>query len=133
MGFRFGSRSLARLATVHPDLRRVMERAIRETTIDFTILEGVRSIARQRALLEAGATGTMRSRHLASEADHLARAVDIAPYVAGQVRWDWPLYRKLALVIKAAASAEGVPVEWGGDWRTFKDGPHWQLPWHEYL
>jgi len=48
------------------------------------------------------------------------------------VRWDWPLYHRLAAVIKAAAGEEKVPVEWGGDWRTSKDAPYWQLAWKHY-
>ncbi len=132
MPYSLGNRSLARLATVHPDLRRVFTRAIRMTQMDFTILEGRRTKERQRQLYNAGASRTMKSRHLPHPVDGLSRAVDAAPYVGGQVRWDWPLYYDLADVIKEAADLERVPIEWGGDWRTFKDGPHWQLPWAEY-
>ena len=132
MSYRLGARSKARLAQVHPDLRRVMMRAIALSPLDFTILEGRRTIERQRALLAAGATRTLDSRHLPHKADGLARAVDIAPLVAGKVRWDWPLYHRLAAAVKQAAAAEGVPIEWGGDWKRFRDGPHWQLPRREY-
>lgn len=90
--------------------------------LDFTVIEGRRSIARQKELVAKGASKTMRSRHIHGF------AVDIAPYVGGQVRWDWPLYDQLAEVIKAAAKLERVKLEWGGDWVSFKDGPHWQLP-----
>jgi peptidoglycan LD-endopeptidase CwlK len=124
--FKLGLRSRMRLRGVHPDLVRVFERAIQLSTYDFTVLEGVRTLARQKQLMAAGATRTMRSRHLTGH------AVDIAPLVGGQVRWDWPLYRELAKVVKQAAAEVGVPIEWGGDWRTFKDGPHWQLPWSKY-
>jgi peptidoglycan L-alanyl-D-glutamate endopeptidase CwlK len=58
--------------------------------------------------------------------------VDIAPFVGGTIRWDWPLYDRLAVGVKQAAFEEGVPLEWGGDWKSFKDGPHWQLPWAQY-
>lgn len=132
MSFSFGKRSRARLAGVHPDLRRVMERAIAETPLDFTILEGVRSPPRQRKLFAEGATATLNSRHLPHPSDGLSRAVDVAPYVGGRARWDWPLYYRLAEIIKDAARAEGVPIEWGGDWKRFRDGPHWQLPWRDY-
>jgi peptidoglycan L-alanyl-D-glutamate endopeptidase CwlK len=118
--WRFSARSLARLQGVHPDLVRVVHRAIRITPIDFVVLEGLRTEARQRELVAAGASRTMRSRHLTGH------AVDIAPWV-GTVRWDWPLFHQLAPAIKQAAKDEGVPVNWGGDWRTFKDGPHWEL------
>ncbi len=128
----FGARSRERLATAHPDLKRVILRAVDASDIDIAVLEGVRSLERQRQLLASGATTTMRSRHLPHPGDGLARAVDIAPVVTGQVRWDWPLYRRLAAVVKDAARHEEVTIEWGGDWRTFKDGPHWQLTWKEY-
>jgi len=72
------------------------------------------------------ATKTMNSRHLTGH------AVDLAPMLGGKVSWDWPLYHRLAKTVKAAAAAEKVPITWGGDWRTFKDGPHWELPWKEY-
>jgi peptidoglycan L-alanyl-D-glutamate endopeptidase CwlK len=73
----------------------------------------------------------MKSRHLPG-ADGKSRAIDIAPLDGGQVSWAWPTYFKLAPIIKQAAKEVGVPIEWGGDWRTFKDGPHWQLPWKDY-
>ena len=126
MSFQFGERSLKRLEGVHPDLVKVMKRAIGCSTLDFTVLEGVRTLARQKELMKAGATRTMNSRHLTGH------AVDIAPFVAGAVRWDWPLYHQLALVVKKAAAELEQPITWGGDWRSFKDGPHWELPWKQY-
>lgn len=120
--FSFGSRSEARLKGVHPDLVKVMRLAISRTDVDFSIIEGLRTLAKQKEYFAAGATRTMKSRHLTGH------AVDIAPYVNGQIRWDWPLYRKIAPVIKQCALELGIPVEWGGDWKSFKDGPHWQLP-----
>lgn len=126
MSYAFGSRSLKRLEGIHPDLRRVMDRAIATTDIDFTVLEGLRAMSRQRKLVASGASRTLRSRHLTGH------AVDIAPLVDGQVSWDWPIYHRLAPTIKKAAQDVGVKIEWGGDWRSFKDGPHWQLPWRDY-
>lgn len=124
--FTLGSRSRQRLEGVHPDLVRVVERAIGITTVDFTVLEGRRTPERQRQLVAAGASQTMNSRHLTGH------AVDLGAWVNSQVRWDWPLYYRIADAMKAAAQAEDVPIEWGGDWKTFKDGPHYQLPWKEY-
>lgn len=128
MTFKLGSRSLARLEGVHPDLVRVVKRAIEITPVDFTVLEGVRSVARQRKLVAKGASKTMKSRHIPASNGY-GHAVDIAPLDGGKVSWHWPLYHKLAPAMKQAAEELGVPLEWGGDWRTFKDGPHWQLPW----
>lgn len=126
MSFVLGQRSLSRLEGVHPDLVRVVKRAIKLTTVDFTILEGRRTAERQRQLMKAGATRTLNSRHLTGH------AVDLGAFVAGEVRWDWPLYHRLADAMKAAAIELDVPLQWGGDWRSFKDGPHFELPWAAY-
>lgn len=126
MTYNLSKKSRDRLAGVHPDLVKVVERAIEITEIDFAVLEGVRSKTRQEHLVKAGASQTMRSRHLTGH------AVDLGAYVAGSVRWDWPLYHKLAVAVKQAAAELQIPIEWGGDWTTFKDGPHWQLPWKDY-
>lgn len=126
MTYELSKRSKDRLTGVHPDLVRVVEKAISISDIDFTVLEGVRSMARQEQLVKSGASQTMRSRHITGH------AVDLGAYVAGQVRWDWPLYDKIAATMKKAAAEVGVPIEWGGDWKSFKDGPHFQLPFKEY-
>lgn len=126
MTFALSKKSLDRLSGVHPDLVRVVKRAIELTDVDFAVLEGVRSKARQEQLVAAGASKTMNSRHITGH------AVDLGAIVGGSVRWDWPLYAKVATVVKKAAAELSVPIEWGGDWRTFKDGPHFQLPFKEY-
>ena len=123
-------KNLAKLSGAHPDLQKVIKHAAALSSIDFTILEVVRTIARQKELVAKGASQTMKSRHIPSGG--FSHAVDIAPLDGGQVSWAWPLYYKLAEVIKQAAKEVNVPIEWGGDWHTFKDGPHWQLPWAQY-
>jgi len=122
----FSPRSEQRLAGVHPDLMRVARRALELSPVDFAVIEGLRTTKRQAQLLKAGASKTMRSRHLTGH------AIDVAPIIAGQVRWDWPPFHQIAAAMKQAAADLGVPIEWGGDWRTFKDGPHFQLPWKDY-
>ena len=131
MGIILSTRSLERLAGAHHDLAAVIKAAAARSSIDFTVLEVLRTPERQRELVAKGASQTMKSRHLPGT-DGKSHAVDIAPVIGGQVSWAWPLYNPLALIVKAAAAELGVPIEWGGDWRTFKDGPHWQLPWKEY-
>jgi len=126
MTYSFGVKSQSKLAGVHPDLLKVMTRAMETTDLDFAVIEGLRTLERQKALVASGASTTMKSRHLDGH------AVDIAPFVDGQIRWDWPLYYRLEKIVKAAAADVGVSIEWGGDWKTFKDGPHWQLPWAQY-
>lgn len=118
------ARDMERLAGVHPDLVRVVRRARQEG--EFIVTEGIRSQQRQRELMIAGATRTLNSRHLTGH------AVDIAALVDGQVRWDWPLYTRLSTAMKRAAMLEQVPIVWGGDWPTFRDGPHYELPRSNY-
>jgi len=110
-----------KLQGVHPDLVRVV-RAAESGPVKFRVTEGVRSIARQRALVMGKKSRTMRSRHLTGH------AVDLAVMIGNTVVWEWPHYQQLAAQVKEAARNEGVPIEWGGDWATFKDGPHFQLP-----
>lgn len=118
--------SLKNLRGVHSDLSKVMDRALQESPVDFRVIEGLRSMERQRQLVRAGASTTLRSRHLTGH------AVDIAPVVDGKIRWDWPLFHRIAPIVKDVARSEGVDLEWGGDWKSFPDGPHWQLSWNSY-
>ena len=138
MSIVLGQRSLSRLEGVHPDLVRVVKKAAALSSLDFTVLEGLRTQARQKHLMDIGATRTMNSRHLTGH------AVDLAPMVGGTVRWDWPLYHQLADIMKSASASENVPIRWGGTWkllsaingpitakvlsRSFPDGPHFELP-----
>lgn len=126
MTFNLSKRSLDRLAGVHADLVKVVKRAIEISEIDFCVTEGLRTRERQEQLVKAGASKTTRSRHLTGH------AVDLAAVIGGEIRWDWPLYDKLAEAMKTAAEELNVKIEWGGDWKTFKDGPHFQLPWKDY-
>jgi peptidoglycan L-alanyl-D-glutamate endopeptidase CwlK len=125
-------RSERNLARVHPDLVKIVRRAAELTAVPFIITEGVRTLERQKQLMRAGASQTLRSRHIPGGKLNVSHAVDLAAKVGGVIRWDWPLYERLAVAMKQAARDVGVPLEWGGDWRSFKDGPHFQLPWREY-
>ena len=126
MTYRLGTRSKQRLEGIHTDLVKVVERAIELTEVDFTVLEGMRTLTRQKELVKRGASMTLNSRHLTGH------AVDIGAYVDGEVRWDWPLYHRMAIAMKQAALELKVDLEWGGDWQSFPDGPHYQLSWKSY-
>ena len=142
MTFKLGKKSRERLIGVHPDLTRVVERAIELTEVDFTVLEGVRSKVRQEKLVASGASQTMNSRHLTGH------AVDLGAFVAGQVRWDWGLYLRIAGAVRIASLELGIPIRWGGTWgllsdlkgditadvlhKRFPDGPHYELPSKDY-
>ena len=127
MGFTLSPADEKKLVGLNPSLVAVVRRAARMSPAPFRVLEGMRTVERQRELVKKGASKTMNSRHLTGH------AVDLAPIdERGNVSWDWPLYHKLAPIVKAAAKAEKVPLEWGGDWKSFKDGPHWQLPFKQF-
>ena len=109
------------LESVNEDLVRVMKRAAEISKQPFKVIEGVRGKERQAELVKKGASKTMNSRHL------VGNAIDIAPVVDGKVSWDWQYYDEVARAMKEAAKELNVNVEWGGDWKSFKDGPHWQI------
>ena len=121
--YKLSQRSMQNLSGVHPDLIAVVKRAIQITEQDFSVIEGVRHINRQRELVAKGASKTMNSRHLTGH------AVDLAPY---PVNWDWEYFYPIADAMKAAADELEVDLEWGGDWKSFPDGPHFQLSWESY-
>lgn len=106
MAYKLGKRSRQRLEGVHPDLVKVVERAIEITEVDFTVLEGLRTVERQKKLLAKGASKTMRSRYITGH------AVDLGAYVDGRVDWSWPLYHRVAAAVKWAAKELEIPITW---------------------
>ena len=123
--YKLDERSQLRLKGVHPDLVRVVEHAINISTSNFTVLEGLRTPQRQKLLRDAGASQTLNSRHITGH------AVDLGAIVDGEIRWDWPLYHKIAAAMKQAAKQVGVDITWGGDWKM-RDGPHFELSRRSY-
>lgn len=124
MSFALGDRSHKNLDGVHSDLVSVVELAIKLTTQDFMVIEGLRTIERQKQLLAEGKSKTMNSRHLTGH------AVDLCPY---PVDWnDTNKFKAIADAMKSAAHKLDIPIEWGGDWKGGWDKPHFQLPHSEY-
>lgn len=124
--YKLSKRSLGKLHGVHPDLVRVVKMAIEITEVDFSVTEGLRSLDRQHQLYSEGHSKTLNSRHLTGH------AVDLMAWVDGGGSWDWPYYHKIAEAMKSAAEELGVELVWGGDWKSFPDGPHFQLDWGDY-
>jgi len=126
-------RSEKSLKGVHPDLVRIVRECAVSCPVIFTVTEGVRTFERQKALVAAKASKTMNSRHLTGHAIDLAAMIDFDGEGDHEIRWDWPLYKRLADEMKKAAKLLALPIEWGGDWKGgFKDGPHFQLPHKDY-
>ena len=124
MSYKLGTRSLQNLSGVHPDMVAVVKRAIEITGVDFTVIEGIRHINRQRELLKAGKSTTMNSRHITGH------AVDMVPW---PVDWeDLERFETMAKAMKSAAEELEIPIVWGGDWKSFYDAPHFELDRKKY-
>ena len=115
MTFKLGLRSRFALRGVHPDLVRVVERALKLTLLDFSVHEGLRSPQRQAELVATGASRTLASRHLTGH------AVDIVPLIGGKKTWDWPAIFRIVPAVAVAAKELGTPVRWGGVWKLTSD------------
>lgn len=126
MTFKLSQKSLSKLEGVDPRLVKVIKRAIEVTEVDFTITEGLRTKERQAQLLKEKKTTTSNSRHLTGH------AVDLAAWVNNTVSWEWKYYYQIADAMKKAASELNISIDWGGDWKKFKDGPHFELTWSKY-
>lgn len=150
--FILGYKSRQELLGVHPGLVNVVERAITLTMVDFGVHDGIRITEEQRALVNAGASRTMNSKHLVQE-DGWGHAVDLVPYINGKMRWEWAPIYKIAEAVRAAAMKEQLRLRWGGCWgeltntevpteqlvqayvakrkaagrSAFIDGPHYEL------
>jgi peptidoglycan L-alanyl-D-glutamate endopeptidase CwlK len=127
MTFALSQRSKDRLKGVHPDLVKVIEEAIKESPLDFSISEGLRTKERQKVLFDSGKSQTMNSRHITGH------AVDIAVFVDGEISWKAEHFIPVINHIKAIAKGFDIPIVSGGDWVSFKDYPHLELHRSKYV
>lgn len=139
MTFALGATSLKRLEGVHPDLVKVVKRAIEITKQDFLVLEGVRTPERQKELYAQGrtkpgpkVTWTMTSNHFKAP-DGYGHAVDLCPY---PVDWNSPRkFDAMSMAMFDAAEELGVNIRWGANWdqdgqpreKGETDSPHFEL------
>lgn len=118
MTYSLGRKSRAELEGVASDLVRVVERAIGITPVDFTVHDGIRTVAEQKRYVAEGVSWTMRSKHLEG------RAVDLVPWINGKPRWEWPPIYRIAAAMHQAAAELGITLRWGGVWdRNLNDLP----------
>ena len=120
--WRLSTRSELKLSEISQDLAKLARRALMYSECDFSVVEGMRTIERQRELLAEGKSWTLKSYHL------VGRAVDIYPWVDGKTSHAAEHYTMVAMAMFKASQITGVPVEWGGFWTRTVDKPHWQLP-----
>ena len=118
MAYKLSTRSQEKLVGINSELKKVVCLAITYTKIDFGVIEGVRTVAQQKALVESGASQTMDSKHLKG------RAVDLMAYVNGRGCWELNVYDDIADAMKRAAIESNVAVRWGAAW-TVTDIREW--------
>lgn len=122
-GFRFGSKSKAELVGVLPVLVDVADLALRLSTQDFMIFDGLRTPEEQKRLVAKGMSKTLNSKHL-KQKDGYSHAFDAVPVVGSIPKWDWQLIFPVAFAVDRAATGLGVAdkIRWGGAWdRTLAD------------
>jgi peptidoglycan L-alanyl-D-glutamate endopeptidase CwlK len=115
MAYKLGQKSLDELVGVHPDLVKVVKRAIELSTVDFAVHEGLRTLATQQSYVKRGVSKTLASKHL-KQPDGYGHAVDLVPYVGGKLRWEWPVIYPIAVAMRQASDELNVPLRWGGVW-----------------
>ena len=118
---KFGARSLKRLKTCHPLLQVIMKEVVK--IYDITILEGHRGKAAQNAYFKKG---TSQLKYPKGNHNKIpSMAVDISPY---PIDWkDLKRFHEVAGIVKAIAHVYGINIQWGGNWKRFKDYPHYEL------
>lgn len=128
MKYKFSNRSLNNLKEVHPDLVACVVLSLYVfSDIDFAVIEGSRTIERQRVLFNSGKSKTMNSKHLI-QSDGFSHAVDLVPWVNGTIPWDdWNAFKRVSNAMNRSSKYLDIDIIWGGDWKNFKDGPHFQL------
>lgn len=128
MSYQFGKRSLENLKGVNPLLVKVLNRALEITPVDFTVIEGLRTVERQKQLVNEGKSQTMNSRHITGD------AVDIIPV---NTKWKIEEFIPLLKAVKQAADELGVKLRFGINWKNdpslpietkFIDAPHVEIP-----
>ena len=119
MSFKLSSRSLGRLDGVDEKLSNIVKRAIEYTTVDFGVIQGLRSVEEQKELVARGLSKTMKSKHLEG------RAVDLMAYLNGRACWEINVYDEIADAMKQAAIDEDGHIRWGAAW-TVSDIRSWE-------
>lgn len=123
----FGAASKKSLAQAHPLLQQLFTEVIKD--FDCKVLDAQRGRAKQEEAFKRG-----NSRAHFGQSPHNwspAIALDVVPY---PIDWnDLARFRKLGALVKKKAAALGIPISWGGDWKSLKDYPHYELtPWRTY-
>ena len=116
----FSDTSHRKLNTCHPDLIRLFSEVIKHR--DCKVLCGRRSKVEQDALYPK----FTKVKYPNSQHNKVpSMAIDVVPY---PVDWqDIDRFREFAGFVLGIAAMLEIKVKWGGHFKTFFDGPHWQV------
>lgn len=126
--YKLSKRSLSRLEGIESILIEIVKEAIKESPYDFGIPNdgGLRTAERQKELFNKKVS---RCDGYKNKSYHqTGKAFDIYAYVDGKASWN-KLYLKLIArhIQKVAKDKFNTNLQWGGDWKNFKDMPHFQI------
>jgi peptidoglycan L-alanyl-D-glutamate endopeptidase CwlK len=132
MSFVFSRKSREALWGVHSDLVLVVSRGLLYSSTDFVITEGLRSQARQDELYAAGLSMTRYGKHLTGQAIDVMAVGDLDGdgMVSPQdkiLTWRPELYAAINEGMQRAAKELEIPIRWGGEFKSFFDGPHFEM------
>jgi len=125
--YRLSARSTRHLEGVDPRLIAVIQLALTISKVDFGIPKtgGFRTVDDQNRLFISGDSpldGLVKiSRHQSG------KAFDVFAYVDGGASWDFDDLAEVATAILSAASKLGTPLTWGGHFKSYVDGPHFEI------
>lgn len=132
--YKFSENSKNKLKGLHSNIQKFFNELIAISPHDFSITQGVRTAEEQNKLYQQGRTTKgkivtncdgykIKSNHQA-KADGFGYAGDIAIIVNGKVTWEDKYYCEVAN--SARELMKKYEIEWGGDWKSFKDFPHFE-------
>jgi len=127
--FKFGKTSLKRMEGLDEKLIETLNLAIKETKVDFSIAEGLRTAERQNELFKKGLSEL--DGYKKKSAHQSGLAVDIVPYVPEKGGALWELkgneaeWLEVGRAILRSARLLGVNLEWG---LTYNIGNGYDLP-----
>lgn len=128
--YKFSKRSLNNLKNVDERLVRICNELIKR--IDFTVIEGFRTPERQKELYDKGFSKIDGISKKGKHNYNPSLAIDIIPYKKGLNPFDGSkesdlMFNELAKQFKEVARQLNIKIQWGGDWVSFSDKPHFEL------
>lgn len=121
------ARSERVIATLRPEVRPIARALVQKAAasgIRIKIISGLRSYAEQDVLHAQGRTtpGPIVTNARGGHSNHnFGIAFDVGVFEGGRYLADSPKYKAVGVL------GEDLGLEWGGNWRTLVDQPHFQL------